>query len=247
MLVKFRRWVRENRVAAVWFNQLPALRYFGRALPRGGPPLIYHAHGFTSAAEIGSRTARWLSRRAAAVVAVSRVTADFLVEAGVTPGKVRIIYNAIDAERVRMLAKQDGPPLPEKPSGAVVFLHAATLNREKKAQHLAIEALGIVNDPCKLKGLSGEQGALIPGANVQHLMLREEVVEAVRQGQFRVHCVTTIDEGIEILTGVAAGQREKDGKFPKDSINGRVEARLRSFAMARHEFLSRNDTDRSNS
>lgn len=158
MLVKFRRWVRENRVAAVWFNQLPALRHFGRALPRGGPPLIYHAHGFASAAEIGLRTARWLSRRAAAVVAVSRVTADFLVEAGVTPGKVRIIYNAIDAERVHMLAKQDGPPLPERPSGGVVFLHAATLNREKKAQHLAIEALGVVNRPDAQLWICGDVG-----------------------------------------------------------------------------------------
>jgi hypothetical protein len=78
-------------------------------------------------------------------------------------------------------------------------------------------------------------------------MLRESIVEAVRQGQFSIHSVTTIDEGIEILTGIPAGQREKDGKFPKDSINGLVEARLRSFAMARHDFLTKNDTERSSS
>jgi hypothetical protein len=75
-------------------------------------------------------------------------------------------------------------------------------------------------------------------------MLREDVVEAARQGKFRIHAVATIDEGIEILTGVPAGQREKDGKFPKDGINGRVEAKLRSFAMARHAFLSKSDNDR---
>jgi lon-related putative ATP-dependent protease len=117
-----------------------------------------------------------------------------------------------------------------------------------------VQAIGGVNekiegffDVCKLKGFSGEQGVLIPTANVQHLMLRESIVEAVRQGQFSIHSVTTIDEGIEILTGIPAGQREKDGKFPKDSINGRVEARLRSFAMARHDFLTKNDTERSSS
>ncbi len=117
-----------------------------------------------------------------------------------------------------------------------------------------VQAIGGANekiegffDICKLKGMTGEQGVLIPVSNVQHLMLREDVVEAARQGQFRIHAVSTIDEGIEILTGVAAGQREKDGKFPKDSINGRVEAKLRSFAMARHEFLAKADNDRNSS
>jgi lon-related putative ATP-dependent protease len=117
-----------------------------------------------------------------------------------------------------------------------------------------VQAIGGVNekiegffDVCRLKGLTGEQGVLIPAANVQHLMLREDVVEAVRREQFRVHAVTTIDEGIEILTGVSAGQREKEGKFPKDSINGRVEAKLRSFAMARHEFLTKSDNERTSS
>ncbi len=117
-----------------------------------------------------------------------------------------------------------------------------------------VQAIGGANekiegffDVCKLKGMTGEQGVLIPAANVQHLMLREDVVEAARQGQFRIHAVASIDEGIEILTGLPAGQREKDGKFPKDSINGRVEAKLRSFAMARHEFLAKSDTDRNSS
>jgi lon-related putative ATP-dependent protease len=114
-----------------------------------------------------------------------------------------------------------------------------------------VQAIGGVNekiegffDICRLKGLTGEQGVLIPASNVQHLMLREDVVEAARQGKFRIHAVATIDEGIEILTGVPAGQREKDGKFPKDGINGRVETKLRSFAMARHAFLSKSDNDR---
>ncbi|MEZ5923024.1 MAG: AAA family ATPase [Hyphomicrobiaceae bacterium] len=117
-----------------------------------------------------------------------------------------------------------------------------------------VQAIGGVNekiegffDVCKQKGLTGEQGVLIPMANVQHLMLREDVVEAASTGQFQIHSVATIDEGIEILTGLPAGQREKDGKFPKDSVNGRVESRLRSYALTRHQFLTKNDTERNNS
>ena len=111
-----------------------------------------------------------------------------------------------------------------------------------------VQAIGGVNekiegffDICQLKGLTGEQGVLVPIANVQHLMLREDIVEAARNGKFRGHGVASIDEGIELLTGIPAGQKDKDGRFPKDSINGRVEAKLRSFALARHEFLTKTE------
>ena len=157
-LSRFRRWVRANHVAVVWFNQLQAIRYFGRILPRGGPSILYHAHGFASPQEIGQRTANWLSRRAAAVIAVSQNTARIVTDAGVAADKVHVIHNAIDADRVRSLAAANGPPLPPKPDGAVVFLHAATLNRHKKAQHLAIAALAQVGNPAVQLWICGDAG-----------------------------------------------------------------------------------------
>jgi predicted ATP-dependent protease len=100
-----------------------------------------------------------------------------------------------------------------------------------------VQAIGGVNekiegffDVCKGRGLTGEQGVLIPRANVQHLMLREDVVAAAKAGQFRIWAVDTIDQGIEILTGVRAGVRQADGSFEPGTINGRVEARLKVFA-----------------
>lgn len=79
-------------------------------------------------------------------------------------------------------------------------------------------------------GLTGEQGVILPAANVSNLMLREEVAEAVDQGQFHIYPVRTVDEGIEILTGVSAGERDLDGAYPADSVNGKVDRRLRALA-----------------
>jgi predicted ATP-dependent protease len=100
-----------------------------------------------------------------------------------------------------------------------------------------VQAIGGVNekiegffDACSARGLTGDQGVLIPASNVKHLMLRRDVVEAVEQGRFNVHAVATVDEGIERLTGVPAGERGADGRFPPESINGRVEARLIGYS-----------------
>jgi predicted ATP-dependent protease len=87
-------------------------------------------------------------------------------------------------------------------------------------------------DLCAARGLDGEQGVIIPYQNAHHLMLRSDVVEAVAAGRFHVWAVHTIDEGIELLTGVAAGTRGPDGQYPPDSIHGRVEARLQALAEA---------------
>ncbi|MCS7206837.1 MAG: AAA family ATPase [Dehalococcoidia bacterium] len=102
-----------------------------------------------------------------------------------------------------------------------------------------VQAVGGVNEKiegffytCRLRGLTGEQGVIIPEANVQHLMLKEEVVEAVRQGKFHIWAVRTVDEGISILTGVPAGERGADGSFPPDTVNGRVDKRLREMNKA---------------
>jgi len=89
---------------------------------------------------------------------------------------------------------------------------------------------------CRAKGLNGEQGVLIPAANVRNLMLKEEVVEAVKEGKFHIYPVSTIDEGIEVLTGLKAGKRRKDGSFEPDSINDRVQKRLTSLAERLRDF-----------
>jgi lon-related putative ATP-dependent protease len=114
-------------------------------------------------------------------------------------------------------------------------------------QNGEVQAIGGVNekiegffDVCKARGLSGEQGVLIPKSNVQHLMLREDIVEAVRQGMFAIHAVAHVDQGIEILTGVAAGQRGADGQFPAGTVNALVEDKLRDFAERARAFGARN-------
>ena len=108
-------------------------------------------------------------------------------------------------------------------------------------QHGEIQAIGGVNekiegffDVCRQRGLSGEQGVLIPEANVRHLMLRHDVVQACAEGRFHVYPVSTIDQGIALLTGLPAGERGDQGLFPDGSVNQRVEVRLMVLAeMAR--------------
>jgi len=106
-----------------------------------------------------------------------------------------------------------------------------------------VQAIGGVNEKiegyfeiCRLKGLTGEQGVLIPQSNVDNLMLKEEVVEAVQAGQFHIWPVRTIDEGVEILTGVEAGTRSADGSFPEGTINYRVDQQLIEYAQSLRDF-----------
>ncbi|MFH2055869.1 MAG: S16 family serine protease, partial [bacterium] len=89
---------------------------------------------------------------------------------------------------------------------------------------------------CRLKGLTGEQGVMMPQANVRNLMLKEEVVAAVREGKFKIWAVSTIDEGIEILTGKPAGARDSNGNYPEGSINYLVDRRLREYAKVVRSF-----------
>jgi lon-related putative ATP-dependent protease len=112
-------------------------------------------------------------------------------------------------------------------------------------QHGQVQVIGGVNEKiegffelCSVRGLTGEQGVLIPKGNIQHLMLRPEVVDAVTAGRFRVYPVNTIDEGIEILTGVPAGTSDGNGRFPDGSINRRVEDRLIALAEQRRRFAA---------
>jgi predicted ATP-dependent protease len=84
-------------------------------------------------------------------------------------------------------------------------------------------------DTCRSRGLTGEQGVILPAQNVVNLMLRADLRQAVEEGQFHIYPVRTIDEGIEILTGTPAGELQ-DGAFPADSVHGRVQARLEEIA-----------------
>jgi predicted ATP-dependent protease len=106
-----------------------------------------------------------------------------------------------------------------------------------------VQAIGGVNEKvegffevCKAKGLTGEQGVLIPVSNEQNLMLKEEVLEAVGQGKFHVWGVETIEEGIEILTGVKAGLRQEAGAFEEGTVNERVDRRPRELAQTLAKF-----------
>jgi len=100
-----------------------------------------------------------------------------------------------------------------------------------------VQAIGGVNEKiegffevCKAKGLTGQQGVMIPDSNVQNLMLKEEVVEAVKAGKFNVYSVKTIDEGIEVLTGTKAGERRLDGTYEQGTVNYLVDKQLREMA-----------------
>lgn len=91
---------------------------------------------------------------------------------------------------------------------------------------------------CKAKGLNGEQGAIVPAANVPNLMLADEVIAAVEAGRFHVWAVRTIDEGIELLTGQSAGERGPDGEYPARTVHRLVEDRLRHYAERLQSFAS---------
>ena len=100
-----------------------------------------------------------------------------------------------------------------------------------------VQAIGGVNqkiegffDLCKVRGLTGDQGVMIPHSNVKNLMLREDVVEAVKEGKFHIYPVETIDQGIEVLTGVPAGDPDTAGVFPEDSINYLAQKKLDEMA-----------------
>ncbi len=106
-----------------------------------------------------------------------------------------------------------------------------------------VQAIGGVNEKiegffevCKLKGLTGQQGVMIPESNVQNLMLKEEVVDAVKAGQFNIYSVKTIDEGIEVLTGTKAGERRADGTFEEGTVNYLVDKQLREMAEKLKEY-----------
>ena len=106
-----------------------------------------------------------------------------------------------------------------------------------------VQPIGGVNEKiegffeiCQARGLTGAQGVLIPATNVDDLMLRDDVIAAARGGSFQVYPVRTVDEAIELLTGVPAGDAEAVGEGPQFTVNGRVAARLREYSTARRKW-----------
>jgi predicted ATP-dependent protease len=83
---------------------------------------------------------------------------------------------------------------------------------------------------CDLRGLTGQQGVLIPRANIRNLMLREDIVEAVRAGKFHIYAISSVDEGIELLTGIPAGRPDRDTRYLEGTINARISQVLRLYS-----------------
>lgn len=134
--------------------------------------------------------------------------------------------SASSAELYALLSAISGVPIRQS------FAVTGSIN-----QHGEVQAIGGVNekiegffDICRQRRLTGEQGVLIPEANVKHLMLRQDVRQAVAEGKFHIYPVSHVDQGIELLTGMPAGEPDEDGNYPPDTINGKVQARLEKLA-----------------
>lgn len=141
--------------------------------------------------------------------------------------------SASSAELYTLLSAMSGVPIKQS------FAVTGSVNQRGQVQ-----AIGGVNekiegffDICQARGLTGEQGVLIPAANVKNLMLRHDVVKAVAEGQFSIYPVETIDEGIELLTGMPAGELGEDGRYSPETINRRVADYLDSLAETQRSFL----------
>ena len=106
-----------------------------------------------------------------------------------------------------------------------------------------VQAIGGVNekiegffDICRSRGLTGEQGVLIPSANVRHLMLRQDVIDAVSAGHFHIYPVSHVDEGLALLTGLPAGEPNPDGSYPAGSLNRLIVDRLEDIIQKQRQY-----------
>lgn len=134
--------------------------------------------------------------------------------------------SASSAELYALLSSISGVPVKQS------FAVTGSVNQKGEVQ-----AIGGVNekiegffDVCKSVGLTGEQGVIIPESNVKNLMLKDEIIEAVKQSKFHVYKVKNVDEGIEILTGCKAGKEKPDGTFEKDSIYYKIDNKIKEFS-----------------
>ncbi|TLU88323.1 MAG: ATP-dependent protease [Chlorobium sp.] len=140
--------------------------------------------------------------------------------------------SASSAELYVLLSALSGAPIKQ------CFAVTGSVN-----QHGQVQAIGGVNekiegffDLCKSRGLNGKHGVLIPASNIDHLMLRHDVVDAVKNDQFSIYPIKHVDEGIEILTGIPAGEPDEKGQYPENTINGMAVARLSEMAEKLRKF-----------
>jgi len=141
--------------------------------------------------------------------------------------------SASSAELYALLSSLSGCPINQ---GIAV---TGSVNQPGEVQPIGgvNEKIEGVFDMCAHRGLTGDQGVMIPAPNIKNLILKKDVVDAVRLGKFHIYAVSTIDEGIEVLTGVRAGRRRTGGKWEKDSINDRVQRKLEEFIKATQNDL----------
>lgn len=145
-------------------------------------------------------------------------------------------------------------------SGAELYAMLSALSGVPISQDLAVtgsvnqkgevQAIGGVNEKiegffevCKMRGLNRKQGVLIPHSNIKNLMLKDEVIKEVEAENFSIYGIKTIDEGIEVLTGIKAGKRGKTGKFPKDTINFLIDERIKDFTEKFNALSGKKDNN----
>jgi lon-related putative ATP-dependent protease len=140
--------------------------------------------------------------------------------------------SASSTELYALLSSLSGVPIKQ------TFAVTGSVNQLGEVQPIggANEKIEGYFEVCKTRGLNGQHGVMIPDSNVRNLMLKKEVVDAVEEGKFHIYPVKTVEEGIEILTGVPAGKQLPDGTFEKDSIYERVDRKLREMAETAKRF-----------
>jgi len=142
------------------------------------------------------------------------------------------LYNGVDGDSA---SSTEGYAILSSLSGIPINQSiAVTGSVNQKGQ---IQPIGGVNEKidgyfqiCKMRGLDGSHGVMIPVQNVDNLQLSDEIVENVKNGLFHIYAVSTIEEGIEVLTGVPAGKKDKDGHFSAGTVNYLVYEKLKKYA-----------------
>ena len=147
--------------------------------------------------------------------------------------------SASSTELYALLSQLSGLPLAQ----GIAVTGSVNQNGEVQAIGGATHKIEGFFDVCKAKGLPGKQGVMIPRDNLQNLALRDEVTDAVKAGLFSIYAVSTIDEGIEVLTGVAAGDVQDDGSYPDGAVHYLVEKRLEDMARKSRDFGKRPDKE----
>ena len=140
--------------------------------------------------------------------------------------------SASSTELYALLSALSGVPIKQ------TFAVTGSVNQNGEVQPIggANEKIEGYFEVCKARGLNGQHGVMIPDTNVHNLMLKKEVVDAVKAGKFHIFPVKTIEQGIEVLTGIPSGKLLVDGSYEKDSVYDRVDRRLKEMAEAARRF-----------